>query len=181
MDGDNTEKPTNGVENAYDSLNVPRKNELSVGEITSRSNARMREAIATNKSWSPSEVKDQLKAEADFEELKLRAPVEIAKGQNIVLAAGGDAGNALATLFDSSTLNFIMRPYYALIETTDGENPRKIEASFKYLPVVKPKTPNHLIVSEALAKELGITDESEIRVTDVYQKALDLDLDNPLS
>lgn len=69
-------------------------------------------------------------------------------------------------------------PFYALIESISDE-PNKAEAQIKTV-FIKPKTIDHLIISQELARQLGIDPQmgrKDVRILEVYQKIEDIDLD----
>lgn len=164
--------------NPYEHLDVPGKSELSVSELLARIEQRIRRARQERIPWSSKEVREELVAEADYQQLNLRGPIEVAKGQEPVLAVNSQQSEALRILFDIGATEIILTPHYASIQATGKENPETVEVRVKYVSM-NPSTINHLVISEGLANKLGITSGgADIKVTNVYQRISDIDLDN---
>lgn len=160
----------NPWEHSLEEIDTPRKNEVSVGGVLER----MHQFQMNNKIWDKKDVREDIKREIDYEEPILRGPVEVAKGQSLIMAFNYEQGVALDTLYNIN-LSSILGKSYALVEST-GKDPKKIEAQLKFV-AIKPTTNDHLVISQGLASQLGLETGKEIRILDVYQKMADIDLD----
>lgn len=136
----------------------------------------IRHAQATGTDWFGENLREEIKREIEFEEPVLRAPVEIATGETLVLAITPGQEVAIESLFGIS-----LHPrglLYASIESV-AQEPKKIETLIK-LVAIKPKTTDHLVISQGAAQQLGFDPQQErkdIRVLEIYQKIADIDLD----
>lgn len=167
-----------GEPNPFEHLDLPRKGEITISEINNRINARMRESRETKKVWSYEDIRDQFRAEANYGDLSIRGPIQVAKGQEPILGVNYQQYNAIRALFgapETYQLNTI--PLYAAVQTTGREEPETVDAIVKVVSALKPRTENHLVVSEGLANVLRANDQNEIRITGVFQNPEDIDLD----
>lgn len=166
----------NPWEQAFNEGELPRINEISIGTIIAKRDRLTRQAQTTGPSWSNQELREEIRRDIEFAEPVLRAPVEIAKGETPVLAITPHQESAIEIFFD---VNFrFQRPLYALIESV-AQKPTKIEVLIKSV-AIKPKTTDHLVVSQSAAHQLGFNPQQErkdIRVLEIYQKIADIDLD----
>ncbi len=127
-------------------------------------------------SWNRKDVVDSIKKDIDFEEPVIRAPVEIAKGDNPILVLNYQQLDAVGQILNFSISDVTLSDYYVLVKGT-GKDPKKIEAKLKFASI-KPMTENHVVISTGLAKELGVEEQKkDIRILSVYQKIKDIDLD----
>lgn len=114
----------------------------------------------------------------DFEEPVIRGPVEVAKGDELVLALNYKQLDAVGQILNFRVDEAILKDYFVEVEST-GKDPKKVEAMLKYVSV-KPQTDDHLVISAGLAKELGVEEQKkDIRILGAYQKVKDIDLDKP--
>lgn len=162
----------NPWEQTFKEGDLPRRNEISIGVITRK----VDKFVASQQSWEAKDVVKAIKEDIEFEEPILRAPVEIATGNQPVLAISSQQSFAVRAFFEVPAGS--NSPLYALIESV-GAEPKRTEVVVKTI-FVKPKTIDHLIVSEESARQLGINPQAErndIRVLEMYQKIEDIDLD----
>jgi len=135
------------------------------------------EAQRNHTSWDSRDVVYSIKKDIDFEEPIIRGPVDVAKGEGLILALNSEQMDAVGAIFDFDAVNIIMHDtYYASLEST-GKDPKKVEVRLKFASV-RPSTQNHLVISSAAAKGLEVEGQNkDIRITSVYQKVEDIDLD----
>lgn len=171
------EPQNNPFEKAFGEMNLPRKNEISIGTVLEREAQFIERAQMTKHSWRLSDVKEDIKKEIDFEEPVLRGPIEVAKGDRKRLAVTSEQLSAFEIIYDLRGGGVISHPHYALVETTEEGNPKTIEAELKHAGSLKPKTRDHFIISAGLARELGVDSTKEIRIKSAYQKIEDANLD----
>lgn len=174
--GEDPQQGKDLIGNAYEHLDLPKRNEPSVSDVLRYKADLMPRLMVKPGGWSRRDIREVIEANANHERLSLRGPVQVAKGTEPVIVVNPDQSDALGVLFDIDSTDLIMRPYYALIETTGKEKPEKTEARLRWASI-KPLTVNHLVVSRAVADALGGGIEGDIKITDVYQKIEDMDLD----
>lgn len=174
--------PKNPWEQAFNELDTPKKSDFSIGTVTERLKRFQADYFkrepGQRTGWHPRDVRELIKNDIDFEDPVIRGPVQIAKGEESVLALNYEQVEAVGTIFNFASLDLLKQGanYYVSLEST-GENPKKVEAKLKHASI-RPSTPNHLIVSSAAAKELGIEGQNkDIRIVGAYQKVEDIDLD----
>lgn len=163
----------------FEGVDVPRKGELSVSEINARIRIRISQhSRDPNFSWSDAELREELKKENDYENLKVRGPIQIAHGEKQILALNHDQNRALGVIFGTSATSSI--PVYASMQATGTEEPQTVEALVKLVGAIKPQTENHFIISRGLADRLAVADLdlNEVRITELFQKPEDINLDN---
>lgn len=118
-------------------------------------------------------VKTLIKTEIGPEDPTIRGPVEIARGEELILGMTPSQEEAFAIVYGMDLDSEVS--YHALIK-----NPRKSqeakEALIKYCDVM-PASVDHLIISKALAEKLGVKKGQDIRVLSVYRKTSDINLD----
>jgi hypothetical protein len=120
-------------------------------------------------------MKTAIEKETGNKGLILRGPAQVAKGQELVIAVDQSLCRALGVIYDfypSDLSNATMR---GQVENT--ETGQKGEAVLKYLPSLKPKTRDHIVISQGLASKVGIEDGKDIRITEITIDATDIDLD----
>lgn len=158
---------------AFQEGDLPRRNEISIGVISRK----VDEFVARRQIWGSKDVVQAIRQDMEYEEPVLRAPIEIAKGSQPIMALNPSQAFSVRSFFEIPHSS--SSPLYALIENA-GEERRKIEVEVK-TAFIKPKTIDHLVISEEAAKQLGISPEAErkgIRVLEMYHKVEDIDLDN---
>lgn len=174
MDNEGTQPPPN----PFEDVNVPRKGELSVGEVLNYLNRVRTEGRSRPGGWSHKDVQKLMEEDSNFEKLTLRGPAQVAKGESSVIAVHHDLGEALESMFDVDvSLHVILGKMYASVQKASNEKTETVEAELKYAGSLKPETPNHIVISQGLASQLGTDNQSDINITQVYQKPQDIDLD----
>jgi hypothetical protein len=151
-------------------IDVPGRNELSVSsfENLTRSFAELRKDASNT-----DELMKYIKSEIGPEGPIIRGPVEIARGKQLILAITPDQENAFDSIYSVDWETEVN--YYASIESI-GDKPKKTEALVKYVEI-KPKSADHLIISQGLAEALGVKNNQDVRVLSLYYKTSDIDLD----
>lgn len=182
--GPSNPTPPNGSENSWEKtlneLDTPKKSDISIGTVTERLKRFQadysRRESSQRTGWHPTDVRELIKNDIDFEEPVIRGPVEVAKGNDPILALNHEQMEAVGTIFDFSFRDVTMNDYYVLLESS-GKDPKRIEARLKYANI-RPPTQNHLVVSATVAKELDMeAQKKDIRILSVHQKVEDVDLD----
>lgn len=164
--------------NPFEDVNVPHKGELSVGEVLNYLKRVQTEARLRKGGWSKKDVIKAMEEDNDFKRLSLRGPVQIVRGKSPILAVTYDLGQALEGMFNISiTYHAVLGKMYASIQKSSNGKAETFEAELKYVGTLNPETPNHIIISQGLAEKLGIENQSDINITQVYQKPEDIDLD----
>lgn len=175
MDNEGNQPPPN----PFEDVNVPRKGELSVGEVLNYLNRVRTEGRSRSGGWSHKDVQKVMEEDNNFEKLTLRGPAQVAKGKSSVIAVHQDLGEALESMFGVNVpFHGILGKMYASVKEAGNEKTQTVEAELKYAGSLKPKTPNHIIISQGLASQLGTDNQSDIKITQVYQKPEDINLDN---
>jgi len=119
-------------------------------------------------------VRAFIKGEIGSREPIIRGFAEIAKGEKLSLAITPDQLHAFVFAFNMNLNSNVS--FYASVEST-GEKPRKAKVvPLKYCDI-SPKCSNNLIISKGLAQRLGVKKGQEIKVTNIYQKTSNINLD----
>jgi hypothetical protein len=130
-----------------------------------------------NQGWGGKVVIESIKKTTDFEEPIIRGPVEVAEGEELILALNYQQMRAAGELLGFYDWQTMGKDYFVEVEGT-GKDPKKVEAKLKYVSV-KPQTDNHFVVSEGLVKELGMGEQKrDIRILSAYQKVKNVNLDH---
>ncbi len=165
--------------NPFEHLDVPRKGELTVSEINSRIQAKIRQYLEDPESgsWSYIDIRDDLTKEAYYGDLSIRGQIQIAQGEQSILALNYEQTQATKIIFGLPSPIGDKVPTYASVQGTGRENPQTEEAVVKIVSGLKPSTDNHLIISKGLARRLDVTNQNEVRITSIFQKPEDINLD----
>jgi len=119
-------------------------------------------------------VRSFIKREIGSREPIIRGFVEIAKGDKLSLAITPDQIHAFVFAFNMNMKSDVS--FYASVESVD-EKPKKVRVvPLKYIDVATRFT-NNLIISKGLAQRLGVKKGQEIKVTNIYQKTSNINLD----
>jgi len=168
--------PSLSLEKVLIELGVPKKNELSVQDVF-RSKKKYLESVGDLSIGIPEECADILtfiKKDIGEDNLTVRGPVEIARGQRLILEitpAQRPAFDIIFGLDEESPID-----YHASVETADVEPKKVVDVLVKF-GHIKSKLMDNIIVSEALAKELDVKADQHIIITSIYQRTSDVDLD----
>lgn len=171
-----TPPPGNDWEHSLAEIDTPRVNELSVGTVLEYHHKKIQEAQRTNIGWRREDILNEIKRDVEFQEPILRGPIQIAQGENLIIALTSRQGEATYILYGSGLAEIIMDKHYAVVETT-GQGPKRLEVPIKALPMVRTKTQNHFLISAGLARQLEVDETAELKILDVYQKAEEINLD----
>lgn len=176
-------------DNPWEELEVPRKNELTATEIY-KAYFRLYPVINQLKGTHNNEdIREALKKELKVNELILRGPVQVVKGERPILVINSEQGRAIQVLFDILSEYFITgkgerSPYEVRVETATDKDPEEALAEIKQVGGVRGRTPDHFLISQGLAEKLGIksdvpdTEGMEIRIKEILgspPKNLNLD------
>lgn len=102
--------------------------------------------------------------------------MQIARGEDPTLVFNVEQGRAFAVVFGVGDVDMIMHSYYAEVENPSDEEASPKEARLKFLGI-KPETPSHFLISQGLARDLGIKEGEDIRIKKVYAKPEEINLD----
>lgn len=164
-------------EKALKEIGAPKKHEVYIKNVYAARN-RFDQAYGEKDQAFLTEVdnvKTLIKKEAGGpEDPIIRGPVEIAKGEKLILGITPDQKDAFAIIYGMDLNSKIS--YYALIENVAKESEGAQEVLIKFCDI-KPASVDHLIISEALARKLQIKENQHIGILSVYQKRSDINLD----
>lgn len=165
----------NPWEAALNEANVPKINELSVGNVLNYREQFKKRFRETRQEWGRKEVLDAIKRDIEFQDPIIRGGIEIARGEKQILVVNSEQVDTLYDVYGVGFTDIMFHKYYATVEKA-GKNPEKTEAEVKFVSV-KPKDINNFIVSNGLAKALEGDTASQIKILKVYMKPEDIDLD----
>lgn len=170
--------PQNDWEHDLGDVDLPRKNELSIGVVLDYMEQFRRGYQTRGTTWERTEVRERIKQDIGFEEPVLRGGVEIGKGEKLLLVVNYNQNDALDVVYGINLVVLLAkdRTFYALVETT-GKDPKRMEVEIKYASGLKSRDINHFMISQALADQLGMDERREVRLLEVYQKIEDVDFD----
>lgn len=121
------------------------------------------------------DVKAFIKKEVGPKDPVVRGPAEIAKGEKMSLVITPDQVHAFVFVYNLNLASDV--PFFASVESAD-EKPKRVKAvSIKYIDIV-PKSPNNIIISKGLAEKLEVKKGDHIKVTSIYQRTSNINLDN---
>jgi hypothetical protein len=164
-------------EELLEKIGAPKKNEFNIRGVYSA-----RDRFINNPTEEENEIlmgelngiKTLIKKEVGPEDPIIRGPIEIAKGEKLILGIAPDQDDAFAIIYGLDTEDEIS--YYATVERTRGKSKIVKDVLVKYCDVLHVST-DHLIISEGLARELKVRENQIIRVLSIYQKTSDINLD----
>lgn len=160
----------------WDELDIPHGGELSIGEVNSvywgfaKSHER-------GQIWDKEDVQKLLKKEAGTDELILRGPAQIVKGEELIVGVTIDFGKALDVLFDVDEVNLHDQTWLIDVQKAGGNDSPVVTAKLKNIYGMRSKTPDHIIISKGLAGKLGLDRDGEIKILRASTDAEDLNLD----
>lgn len=145
----------------------------------------MKHVLQARQSWqqrriyiSYDEQRQKVKEETESYDLILRGPTQVAQGEKLIMAVSLEQQDVLGVLFGAYPNLADKNPVYARVQKAEGANEPDVETQVKYVIGLKPKTVDHLVISQGLAKTLGVETGQEIKILETYQKPEDLNLDN---
>lgn len=134
-----------------------------------------RQFVARGQPWTSEDARREIQRDLGYEELTLRGPIQTAKGEKSILVVNGEQNDALGIVYGVRVLNPEAAKAYALVQKTGTEG-EEVEAEIKWA-TLRPKTQNHFIISEGLARQMKAGPQSEIKIVSVYQKPEEINLD----
>jgi hypothetical protein len=155
-------------------INWPKNNEVYIGEIEifkRKFSALNPDEYDEDSQVSFTRLQNFIKKEKGTENPIIRGPIEIARGENLILGIAPDQLNSFALIYNMNVSTDAT--HFALIESK-GKEVGDVEIKF---PDILPKHINNLVISESLAKKLKVKKDQDIKVLRIYNKTADINLD----
>lgn len=160
-------------------IGAPRKSEIAIQRVYgTRHDYFSKNKEITAFQEAVDNVRNLIKTEVGSETPIISGPAEIAKGKKLILGITPDQEGAFELIYGIDLDNSRVS-YYASVGNTgkEGEESREVtEVKIERRDIIL-KSIDNLVITQALAEELGVNNGQEIKVLRVYQKTSDIDLD----